>query len=53
MKVDYEKNYYNCRGFGHLARYCRDSKIIRESKSIEIINNNEHLKEEKSLEALN
>ena len=53
MKVDYKKNQYNCRGFGHLARYCRDQKIIRESKRIEIINNNEYLKEEKSLEVFN
>ena len=53
IKVDYKKNYYNCRGFGHLTRYCRDQKIIRESKKIEIINNNKHFKEEKSLEVFN
>jgi len=52
MKVDHERNYYNCRRFDHLAKYCRDQKIIRESKRIEIINNNEHLKAEESLEFL-
>ena len=52
MKVDHERNYYNCRRFDHLAKYCRDQKIIRKSKRIEIINNNEHLKAEESLEFL-
>jgi len=39
MEVDKgNRNYYNCRGFGHLARDCRNRRTgnrIREGKRVE------------------
>jgi len=59
MKVDYNKNCfcYSCRGFGHLARNCKNKKIIVQGRKLKYgdnLNNiNSNLDKEKSLVVLN
>ena len=35
MEVDYGRNCYNCGGFGHLARNCRNWRIIGQERKLE------------------
>ena len=35
MEVDYGRNYYNCGGFGHLARNYRNWRIIGQGRKLE------------------
>ena len=64
MEVNRERNCYTCRGFGHMAQYCRNGKgRVRigngrrlEYKQMERERSNKYrdnLKEEKNLESLN
>jgi len=55
MDVDRRRNCYNCRGFGHIARNCRNWSIVGQRKRIEYGDNFNHknnLKEEESLVVL-
>jgi len=64
MEVDQERNCYTCRGFGHMARHCRNQGQrgrIADNRRIEygggriekIINLMNNLKEDENLELLN
>ena len=63
MEVDRGRNCYACRGFGHMARYCRNRGRERpmEGRRVkygggrikEIYNNANNLKEGENLELLN
>jgi len=37
--VDRGRNYYNCGGFGHMARYCRSQRIIEQRRRIKYEDN--------------
>ena len=45
IKIDLEKNCYNYRRFEHLARYCRNQRIMGKGRRIEL-EDNKYLKEE-------
>jgi len=51
MDVDQGRNCYGCEEFGHLARNCRNQKIV--GWRLEYGNKRDNLKEEKSLVVLN
>ena len=64
MEVDHRRNCYACRGFGHMARYCRNrgmrGRVVENRRveygggRIEEINNlSDNLKEGENLELLN
>ena len=56
MNVDIRRNYYNCdncKGFGHIIRYCRDWRMVRQRSQISYWNNNHNLKEKESLVVIN
>ena len=65
MDIDQEnRNYYNCRGFGHMARNCRNRRIenrigekrrLKYGQRLMIKGNNEqnNLNEEEALVVLN
>jgi len=54
MKVDYERNYYNCGGFGHIVRNYRNRRIIGQGKRINYENNGQsNLNKKESLIVLN
>ena len=63
MEVDRGRNCYACRGFGHMARHCRNRERGRpmDGRRVEygggqieeIINLSDNLKEGKNLELLN
>jgi len=64
MEVDRERNCYACRGFGHMARHCRNQgqrgrvvenrRVEYEGERIEeILNFVNNLKEKENLELLN
>ena len=46
MKVDRERNYYNCKSFEYLAHHCHSRKVIEEDRRISFGNNDKNLKEE-------
>ena len=52
MNIDRRKNYYNYRRFGHITRNYRNMRIVEQGRRISYQGNNEHLKEEESLVAL-
>ena len=39
IDINYGRNYYNCRGFGHIVRNCRNQKIIRRERRLKYRNN--------------
>ena len=59
MKMDWERNYYACGGFEHMAHHCRNRRRVM--RRVEIgggrfkgnIKQIEYLKEVENLEALN
>ena len=53
MEVDKGRNYYNCGKFGHIARNCRNWKIMEQEKILKYENNLNNLNEEESLVVLN
>ena len=62
MEVDRERNCFACRGFGHMARHCRNrGREIAENRRVEygggrieeIMNTTDNLKENENLELLN
>ena len=63
MEVDQGRNCYTCRGFGHMARHCRNRsqrgrvvdnrRVEYGGRRIEEINFENNLKEGKNLELLN
>jgi len=64
MEIDQGRNCYACRGFGHMARHCRNRgqrARIAENRRVEygggrieeIMNTSNNLKEEENLELLN
>ena len=64
MEVDRERNCFACRGFGHMACYCRNRGMrgrVAENRRVEygggrieeIANFSNNLKEEENLELLN
>ena len=48
MDVDRERNCYACRGFGHLARHCRNREMGM-NKRIEQVEDNNNLNENRGL----
>ena len=55
MKVDRGRNYYTCRGFGHIACHYRNRGRVAEGRRLEFERNYKHsnsLKEEENLESL-
>ena len=55
MKVDRERNYYTCGGFGHIACHYRNRGRVAEGRRLEFKGNYKHsnsLKEEENLESL-
>ena len=55
MEVDRGRNCYACRGFGHMARHCRNRGKITEGRRVEFEGNYEYsntLKGEENLESL-
>ena len=55
MEVDRGRNCYACRGFGHMARHCRNRGRIAEGRRVEFKGNYKHsntLKGEENLESL-
>ena len=61
IEVDKERNYYTCRGFGHIAHHCRNRgrRRVAEERRLEYKGRREglyeyenHLKEEENLETL-
>ena len=53
MEVDKGRNYYNCGKFGHIAKNCRNWKIMGQEKILKYENNLNNLNEEESLVVLN
>ena len=56
MEVDWGRNCYACGGFGHIARYCKNSGRVAEGWRMEFKGNYEYsntLKGEENLESLN
>ena len=56
IDVDQERNCYSCEGFKHLARNCRDWRMVGQEKRIKYednCNTRDNLKEEESLIVLN
>lgn len=56
IDVNRERNYYNCRRFGHLVQNCKNQKIIDQERRIEYRNNLNtlnNLKEEENLVVFN
>jgi len=53
MEVDKGRNCYNCGKFGHIARNCRNWKIMEQEKILKYENNLNNLNEEESLVVLN
>jgi len=56
ININRRRNYYSCRGFGHLARNCRSWGIVVQGRRMEYrnnINNRNNLKEKESLIVLN
>jgi len=53
IDIDKERNYYNCGGFGHIARYCKNQRMVGQGIRISYQNNNHDLKENESLTVLN
>ena len=56
IDVNRERNYYNCRRFGHLVQNCKNQKIIGQERRIEYRNNLNtlnNLKEEENLVVFN
>jgi len=56
MEVDWGRNCYACRGFGHMAHYCKNRRRVAKGRRIEFERNYEYsntLKGEKNLESLN
>ena len=56
IDVDKNRNYYNCREFGHITRNCRNQKIVRQGRRVEYRDNQntmDYLKEEESLVVFN
>ena len=49
IDIDQEKNCYSCRGFKHLARNCRNSKIRERKRRLEYRNERNNLNEKESL----
>jgi len=51
MKVDRERNCYNCGEFGHITRYYRNWRFVEQERKMEYADNHrtDNLKEEKSL----
>jgi len=39
MEMNYGRNCYNCGDFGHLARNCRNRRIIRQGRRLEYEDN--------------
>jgi len=55
MEVDWGRNCYACRGFGHMACHCRNRRRITEGRRVEFEGNYEYLntlKGEENLESL-
>ena len=55
IEVDRGRNYYACRGFGHIACHCKNRGRVAERRRLEFKRNYEHsnsLKEEENLESL-
>jgi len=55
MEVDWGRNCYTCRGFGHMAHHCRNRGRITEGRRVEFEGNYEYsntLKGEENLESL-
>ena len=55
MKVDRGRNCYVCKGFGHMARHCRNRGRVAEGRRVEFEGNYEYsntLKGEENLESL-
>ena len=55
MDIDKRRNYYNCGGFGHLERNCRNWGIIGQGRRIKYRDNRNtlnNLKEKESLVVL-
>ena len=54
MEVDQGRNYYNCKGFGHIAKYCRDWEFVGKKRRVEYGDNCniDNLKEEKNIVVL-
>jgi len=56
IDVNRERNYYNCRRFGHLVHNCKNQEIIGQERRIEYRNNLNtlnNLKEEENLVVFN
>jgi len=56
MDIDQKRNCYNCGGFGHLARNCRNWEIVRQRRKIDYKNNSNtinNLNRKESLVVLN
>jgi len=43
MEVDCSRNCYSCRGFGHLARNCKNKKIIEQERKLEYGDNSNNV----------
>ena len=55
MEVDWGRNCYACRGFGHIARHCRNRGRVAEGRRMEFEGNYKYsntLKGEENLESL-
>jgi len=52
IDIDRGRNCYSCGGFGHMAHYCRNRRIIGEKRRI-TYRQIDNLKGEKNLESLN
>ena len=55
MEVDYGRNCYSCKDFGHLARNCRNQRIVKKERRLEYkdnMNTGNNLNREKSLVVL-
>ena len=50
MDIDWERNCYSCKEFGHITKNCRNYKIVRQEKRLEYRNNEN---EEENLIVLN
>jgi len=54
MNVDQERNCYSCGEFGHIARNCRNWKIVKQERRLEYRDNkNSNLNEEENLIVFN
>jgi len=55
MEVDRGRNCYSCKGFGHMARHCRNRGRVAEGRRVEFEESYEYsntLKGEENLESL-